>query len=307
MVPQPLLSVVVPTRNRGDIIAECLAHLLAQSYFPLEIVVLDQSTDDLTRQAFDQTVAHNRQSHVTVRYIHSERIGLDAARNDGFMQTNGLWIAFCDDDVLVEENWAEAIVHEFQANPQVGMVFGQTRPYYPPEKGKRTRISVKDSPDRQVFETRWTIVGCPPGAGNNMAIARKVIERAGLFDERLGVGTDLPGGDEYEMVYRVLKHGYKVVYCPGAVAYHKRWLPEDKYLEVERGYYMGGAAALVKHCKQPDIVATLLLAVEGGGRLVEIIYYSLFKRQKENLHRAVVRASGFYTGLALGWRMFGRG
>lgn len=303
----PLLSVVVPTRNRDELILGCLTNLLDQSYSPVEIVVLDQSTNDLTYRAFEQIVARACPSHITARYIHSERIGLDAARNDGIKEAKGDLIAFCDDDILVDRRWAEALVHEFQADPRVGMVFGQTRPYYPPEKGKRTRISVNDSPKRRVFVTRWAIMGRSIGPGNNMAISKNVIERVGLFDEHLDVGTELPGGGDYEMTYRVFKHGYRAVYCPSAVAYHKRWLPEDKYLKTEQGYYTGYAGALIKHCKQLDGFAMLCLIVEGGGRLAEIVYHALVTRRKEDVYRGVVRARGFYRGIVVSWRKFDRG
>ena len=301
---QPLLSVVVPTRNRGQTIGECLTHMTALVYRPLEIVVLDQSTDDLTRAAFERFAPEAESLGILARYAHSTRTGLDCARNDGLGRTTGRWVTFADDDILVQQGWAMAIVREFASDAQIGMVFGQTRPFYPLEKGKRTRISVKDSPRREMYKTRWAAIKSV-GAGNSMAISRSAFERVGPFDERLDVGTDLPGGGDFEMIYRVLRYGFRIVYSPDAVAYHKRWLPEEKYLDVEHGYYIGHAAALVKHLRRWDRVATTLLALEGGRRLAEIAYYALVKHQDENVARALVRAKGFVKGVGLGWRTFG--
>ena len=295
-----MLSIVVPTRNRGDI-SECLEHLLAVEYRPLEIVVVDQSEDhSSTRVCVEDLRSQSAENAVSLLYSPSDRMGLDAARNDGAEGSKGEWIAFVDDDCLVEPKWGQEIVEGFAVSSNVGMVFGRTQPYYPPQPGKRTRISIKDWPDEKRLRSRLSLVNRSAGMGGNMAISRKAFARTGPFEELLDHGTDLPGAGDFEMSFRVLKCGCEVVYTPSAICKHKRWLPEEEYLETETGYSMARAAAWAKHAKAGDSIAIVSLLCELGRRLIEIPYHILITRESRNIRRAVVRTKGFMRGAIKG-------
>lgn len=294
-----LLSIVVPTRNRGDI-SECLERLLAVEYRPIEIVVVDQSSGSSTRDCVENLKSHRDAIADTVVHIPSIRVGLDAARNDGVEESHGEWIAFVDDDCLVDPGWAQGIVNGFAVSKDVGMVFGRTRPHYAPEPEKRTEISIKDWPEEKRLRSRASLVNRSAGMGGNMAISRRGFEESGPFDEGLDHGTAFPGAGDFEMSYRVLKCGYEVVYEPSATCEHKRWLREDEYLRTERGYSLARAAALAKHAKTFDAVAVYALCIELLRRLIEIPYHVLVTREFPNVRRASVRAEGFTRGALKG-------
>src|SRR5687768_11128779 len=74
----PLVSVVVCTRNRGESIVSTLETLLANDYANFEVVVVDQSTDDLTEQVMPRFLKDKR-----LRYFRSTTKGLGRARNIG--------------------------------------------------------------------------------------------------------------------------------------------------------------------------------------------------------------------------------
>jgi GT2 family glycosyltransferase len=206
-----------------------------------------------------------------------------------------------DDDCLVEPQWGQGIVDGFTVSSNVGMVFGRTRPYYPPEPGKRTRISIKDWTDEKRLRSRVSLVNRSAGMGGNMAVSRKSFQQAGPFDEGLDHGTDLPGAGDYEMSYRILKCGWEVIYTPSAVCEHKKWLAEEDYLKTERGYSMARAAALAKHAKSWDGVAIYALLCEFVRRLMEVPYHILITRDFRNVLRAILRATGFVQGAFKGF------
>ncbi|MCA9419070.1 MAG: glycosyltransferase family 2 protein, partial [Candidatus Omnitrophica bacterium] len=131
-----LFSVVVPTRNRGDI-SECLLMILQQSYRPLELVVVDQSTDSGTKECVERVIRDHAEDGNKIVYVPTDQTGLSNARNLGVSKSKGEWIAFVDDDVLVTHEWAERLVEEYKKDPKLGMVFGQTRAYYKPDGDKR--------------------------------------------------------------------------------------------------------------------------------------------------------------------------
>ncbi len=294
-----LLTVVVPTRNRGDI-SECLLHLLNQSYHPTEVVVVDQSTDDGTRKCLEQFAREYADTDVNIIYYSTDQRGLSNARNFGVAHSNGEWIAFVDDDILVTHEWAEHLVTEFKQDPNLGMVFGQTRAYYQPDGDKRIRVSIKDLPTPQRFRSRWGLICSSAGGGGNSSISRKCSEAIGEFHPKLGVGGIFPGAEDYDLTYRVLRQGYEIQYAPKAITHHKRWLPEEDYLRTEQGYYTGRAAAISKQIQSGDPVATIGGFLELGRRLIEIPYHLLVTRHMKNTKRAVVRTRGFVHGLVGG-------
>ncbi|MEU5907446.1 glycosyltransferase family 2 protein [Micromonospora sp. NPDC047467] len=94
MTRQPTVSVVVPTRDRPELLRAALAAILAQEYAGgIEaVVVFDQSTPD---ESLTGLTGPDR----TVRVIRNERTpGLAGARNSGTLAAEGELVAFCDDD-----------------------------------------------------------------------------------------------------------------------------------------------------------------------------------------------------------------
>jgi glycosyltransferase involved in cell wall biosynthesis len=92
---QPLVSVVIPTYNRGAALARALASVLQQTYRQLEIIVVDDASDHGTQQAL-AAVADGR-----VRLIrHRLNAGGASARNTGIDAAAGGLIAFLDSDDL---------------------------------------------------------------------------------------------------------------------------------------------------------------------------------------------------------------
>jgi len=292
-----LLTVVVPTRNRGDI-SECLLHLLNQSYQPIEIVVVDQSDDEGTRDC----VAKISKAHPDAQIIHhtTDWRGLSNARNFGVAHSRGEWIAFVDDDVLATHDWAENLVEEYRKDGRLGMVFGQTRAYYKPDGDKRIRVSIKDLPTPQRFRSRFGLICNSAGGGGNSSISRTCFEKVGEFHPKLGVGGVYPGAEDYDLTYRVLGEGYEIQYAPKAITHHKRWLPEEDYLRTERGYYTGRAAAISKQIRSGDTVAVVGIFLELLRRLIEIPYHVIVTRHMRNAKRAVVRTRGFVRGMVAG-------
>ena len=90
-----LVSVIIPTRNRAELLRRTLGTVLSQRLRELEVIVVDDASTDGTPAVLD-AVADER-----VRTIrHPERRGVAAARNIGVDAAVGRWVAFLDDDDL---------------------------------------------------------------------------------------------------------------------------------------------------------------------------------------------------------------
>jgi glycosyltransferase involved in cell wall biosynthesis len=104
---EPLVSVVVPTRNRRSLVERAVASALAQRGVPLEVVVVDDASEDGTSGHLE-ALADPR-----VRVVRQpEPVGVSRARNAGLAAANAPWVAFLDDDDLWAPDRVRAQIDE---------------------------------------------------------------------------------------------------------------------------------------------------------------------------------------------------
>jgi len=104
----PLISVVIPTHNRPELLAEAIASVRAQTFTDYEIIVVSNGESaDMRRASWQVAVGHN------AAYLELDRGNVSSARNAGVEPAKGEWIAFLDDDDIwlptkLERQLAEA-------------------------------------------------------------------------------------------------------------------------------------------------------------------------------------------------------
>src|SRR5690348_12629751 len=88
-----LASIIVPTFNRAKLIEETLASAVAQTYRPIEIIVIDDgSTDDTSSVVERWQESHGDDPDTIIRYIHQSNAGVGSARNRGLIESRGQFI-----------------------------------------------------------------------------------------------------------------------------------------------------------------------------------------------------------------------
>lgn len=115
----PLVSVIIPSYNAEQNIAECVNSILKQSYKNIEIIVVDDGSTDKTG-LIARAFAENN-SCVTV--IHQKNRGVSAARNQGIKKATGELLCFVDSDDTLPEESITALVKNMQEHG-VDAVFG---------------------------------------------------------------------------------------------------------------------------------------------------------------------------------------
>lgn len=221
----PLVTVAVCTRDRAEDLKLCLDALVRLDYPNLDILVVDNasSTDATERLVEDY--------RPRVRYAREPRPGLDWARNRAIREARGEFIAYTDDDVVVDPGWISAVVGAFR-DPYVMAVTGLTVPYELETEaqvlferyggfGRGYRRRYWRMPGNETRRLMEHLGGGQYGAGANMAFRRGVFESVGPFDPALDVGTVTNGGGDTEMFFRVLKEGHALVYEPRAMVRHR--------------------------------------------------------------------------------------
>lgn len=106
------LSVVIPTKNRAKILSNNLYSILSQTIKPNELVIVDQSDDDLSKI---QTLQLLKDSDIELTYIHNKKIlGLVDAKREGVLHCKYEIICFLDDDAFLENDYFLEISNGFK-------------------------------------------------------------------------------------------------------------------------------------------------------------------------------------------------
>jgi glycosyltransferase involved in cell wall biosynthesis len=206
MTSDPTVSVVIPTRNRAEVLtSHALPSALAQRDVDVEVVVVDDGSDDDGRRALD------RLTDPRVRVVrHATREGQSRARNTGIEAARGEWIAFLDDDDL----WSpDKLREQLDAAAAAHAEFVYTGGVMVDEgRGGEVLSGMPLFPPEGILERLLRMNAIPAGAST--VIARStVVREVGGFDENLVQFTD------WDLWIRLAAHGRAAV-CPAAlVAY----------------------------------------------------------------------------------------
>jgi len=115
VVMNPAVSVIIPTFNRADSVQKAIDSVLAQTFSDLEIIVVDDGSNDGTGEILKRRYGNR------IRYHAQHNLGPSAARNNGIAHSRGEWIAFLDSDDLWENDKLE---WQFKALLQFGRQYG---------------------------------------------------------------------------------------------------------------------------------------------------------------------------------------
>ena len=122
-VPETLLvSIIMPTRNRSDLLPRAVAAIRAQAYRNWEIVVVDDGSTDETPQRLEQL--RQELGDERLQAIRIAPSGVCAARNRALAAARGSLIAYADDDNIMHPLWLKAVVWAFSQRPDVDVVYG---------------------------------------------------------------------------------------------------------------------------------------------------------------------------------------
>ncbi len=181
----PLVSVIIPTFNRGWIIQEAIDSVLAQDFTDFELILVDDGSTDDTGQILE---AYGRDLTV---YRQSNR-GVSAARNRGIAAATGRLIAFLDSDDLWLPRKLSSQVDFFNSNPDA--VINQTEEIW-------IRNGVRVNPRTRhhkisgmIFERSLALCLVSPSA---VMMRRSLFDEVGLFDE------NLPACEDYDLWLRL--------------------------------------------------------------------------------------------------------
>jgi glycosyltransferase involved in cell wall biosynthesis len=224
------VSVVVSTRNRADVLGNCLRAIAAnRATVSFEIIVVDNGSTDGTREVV-RAVADT--CEVPLHYVWEPRQGVSYGRNAGIARTAGRIVAFTDDDIQVSDDWVERVHRLFDGHADIDCVGGAVLPIWsePCPEWLDARhwspLSVTDHGAKE-FLIDAGHPRCLPTS--NLAFRRGVFERIG------GFSGAFPRAQDHELQLRFWLSGGRELYSPTLivhtavpaermrVSYHRRW------------------------------------------------------------------------------------
>lgn len=114
----PLVTVVLSTRDRPQLLARAIPSVISQRYELWELVVVDNGTTPETRAVVDAIVDER------VILVDGPRRGLSAARNAGLDRASGEIVCYLDDDNVMHPGWLQAVAHVFDKRKDVDVAYG---------------------------------------------------------------------------------------------------------------------------------------------------------------------------------------
>jgi len=286
----PSVSIILATRNRGEVVKRAVDSLLALDPAADEILVVDQSDDDRTHGALATLATGGR-----LRYLRQHETGLSRARNLGLKESRGDLLVFTDDDCEAPRDLVAAVASVFARMQQVGIVFGGVRAA--PHDAGAGLIPSCERADEIVVRTiaDHHLLG---GMGACMAARRELLLKLGGFDVCLGAGAAFHAAEDTDLGLRALVAGSSVAETPAIHVLHHGFRNWRECEELADRYLIGAGAMYAKHLRLRPRQSVAML-----GHVAARWLWGQPRVRYGNDPRRIARAMAFARGFSLGLRM----
>lgn len=225
-----LISIIICTHNRALVLTDALQSLEKVKIpegFAVDIILIDNASSDGTSLLIE--TFGKETDKFQIQHMHEENLGKSFALNKGIHTAAGDWLAFIDDDHIVNKGYLDAVSKAVNENPSYNLFCGRILPNWDGTEPLWVHDTVVypirpfpipcfDLGDNAVeIKLGETFI---PGAGN-LIIRKSVFQNVGLFSEELGPkGHNISGGEDIEFIKRALKSGERLLYVPEVLQYH---------------------------------------------------------------------------------------
>jgi GT2 family glycosyltransferase len=210
-------SVIIPNWNGLHLLSDCLTSLHNQSFSDFEVIVVDNGSTDGS-PGFIKTY------FPSVKLIRLDKnYGFAKANNIGFAESVGDRIAVLNNDTVVDENWLATFNQTLDTHPDVGFCASKIllldQPTIIDSTGDvLTLFGAYNRGHNEVDQPKYNLQQYVFGACAAAAIYRRsMLEDIGFFDD-----IYVTSFEDVDLSFRAQLAGYKCLYVPNAIVYHKR-------------------------------------------------------------------------------------
>jgi len=276
---EKLVSIIIPVYNRREEILVCLRSLSQINYKNVEIIIVDNGSDDQTQEAIKQEFSRI----IIIR--NEENLMASPARNQGFMKAKGDYILFLDSDNKVSPDFLTEMVNLAEIDEKIGLVgpkmFCGDREnviWYAGAdinmlSSKTTYIGINNY-DRGQFDQIREVQHIP----NCSLIKREVLDKIGLWNESYVMSYEEP-----DLSLRAKRVGYKIVFCPSAKIWHMGQISNTQskigFRSPKRAYYF--ARNRVVFMRQHANFLSFIIFFTTFFPVLVLLHFLIFARQRK--------------------------
>lgn len=220
MDSKPVISVIIPTYNSAQYIVKTLESVFAQTYKDYEVIVVDDSSTDNTKDVLTPYMGR-------IKYIYKQNGGPASARNTGIKAASGSYVAFLDsDDIWMPEKLgeqAELVIND----DELALVFSNRIDFDENDIERNREIAKKFIADDMRLNIWWD----NPVTTSSVLMKRACFNEIGVFDE----AKDVEGSEDCDMWLRVACK-YRIGYLPKVLVRHRVRNSGHNRSNIERAY-----------------------------------------------------------------------
>ena len=273
---KPLVSIIIVNYNGRMHLARCLDSVKKMNYKNIEVILVDNGSND-------GSVEFIEKNYGWVKLIKNrENLGPIIARNMGIKKSKGYLIAFLDNDTEVDKNWLKELVNSMEKDVGVcaskvmlfdnrklinsagmgcdiyGFAFSRglkARGLYEKDVGQYDKVG-------EVFAAYAAA----------MLVRKDVLKKVGYLDESFGMYYE-----EIDLCWRIRLAGYKILYVPKAVVYHKIGGPKA-WFTLKNKYYTekNRFATMIKNYSAIMLIKIIPLYLMM--KFFELMFYLFFRK-----------------------------
>jgi GT2 family glycosyltransferase len=213
-----LVSIIISNYNGKEYLENCFSSLVRLNYSNYEIILIDNNSKD-------GSIEYTNNNYPQIKVIqNTENLGFAEANNIGYKNARGNYILFLNNDTTIDPNFLSILVEEIKKDKCIGGVQPKILQMDNPKKlnyvgGFLTSTGIlyhfgcgKDADNPRYNQKLWifSLIGAA------MLFKREVLEKVGLFDKDYFAYFE-----ETDLCHRIWLAGYKILYVPQAIIYHK--------------------------------------------------------------------------------------
>jgi len=229
-VADPEITVVVPTRDRPDNLAFCLAALDAQTVSSMETIVIDDGRPG--NEAVERAVGRSPRC----RLLPAPRRGAAAARNAGVAAARAPLVLFTDDDCAPHPGWAVALARKLEEGVAAAGVTIAGSP------GGRMALASQHVADYLTTASLDPSGRIRFGASSNLGCRTELLREL-QFDGSYPAS----GGEDRDWCARLIEAGHELCFVPDALVTHHQQLTLEGFWRKHAGYGRGARIFRRRH------------------------------------------------------------
>lgn len=223
----PLITVIIPTFNRANIIERTIESVRQQTFRDWECLVVDDHSTDNTKELIEQFHIQD----CRIKYIVNEDTkGANGARNTGIQHAKGIYISFLDSDDCWHQNMLEKQLEKYMSDPSISCVYSKIQTVV--NENEKYPWGIFNGLQGHIYKEVLDQGYLTPTS--TLSVKRACFNKIGLLD------TSFPASQDDDMCLRLARE-YKIGYIPEILAdYYNNSTNRisDKTDKVSMGWWM---------------------------------------------------------------------